>query len=97
LVPAHEGAEPFPQVARLGCDLVEFPRHRTLANLVQGGLQQQLGLIQPRQKPLAVIDPIHWHVSRGCDRVQKIEAAGIGNKDGGQWLGHWADSSLSKK
>ena len=43
-----------------------------------------------------VIDPIHRNIDRGRDRVQKIQAQGIGDEYGWGWLGHWIIPNVTR-
>ena len=77
---ANEGPEPFAQAASLGGDLVQFRRRRSGAQRIQRIRWNELGLSQPVEEALAIIQPIDRRIEGRRDRVQEIEAEGIGNE-----------------
>ena len=83
-----ETPEPFAQGPRLIRDLVQFARHGPRLDRVQRIGGNQLGLRQPIEKPLAVLDPVDRRINRRRNRVEKVEAKGIRNEDRGRMPVH---------
>ena len=83
-VGANEASEPFPQVARLGGDIIQFARCRPGSQIFQSPERHEAGLFQPGQEAVAVLDPVDRRIDGRSDRVQEIETERIGEEQGGR-------------
>ena len=83
---ADECPEPFAQIPCLRGDAVDFPRLRLFAHRIEHVRRHKMRLLQPRQQPLAIADPVNFGIDRGRDRVQKIQPRRIGDEYGGGFL-----------
>ena len=90
---ANEASEPFAQGTSLICNLVQFTWHRSRLQLIQSIRWNKLGLSQPLQEAIAVVQPVKRCIDRCRDGVQEIEAERVGNKNCRQSVLHdWPPS-----
>ncbi len=82
--PAHMHAdkvsEPFAQGARLTSDLIEFAGRRLCRQRFERGDRDQLRLSEPRNKALAILEPVDRCFDRRRNGVQEVEARRVGNE-----------------
>src|SRR5580693_10542401 len=71
---ANETSEPLAQSTSLVRHLVQFTRHRSRPQLIQRIRWNKLGLSQPPQEAIAVVEPVNRRIDRCRDGVQEIEA-----------------------
>src|SRR5882724_2727976 len=95
---ANEGSEPLAQSTSLNRNCVQFTGHRSRLHLIQCIRWNKLGLSQPLQEAVAVVEPVNRCIDRCRDGVQEIEAERVGNKNCRRSVLHdWAPSKLSKR
>src|SRR5258708_34829091 len=95
---ANETSEPLAQSTRLVRHLVQFTRHRSRPQLIQRIRWNKLGLSQPPQEAIAVVEPVNRRIDRCRAGVQEIEAERVGDENCRRSVLHdWAPSQSSKR
>ena len=95
---ANETSEPFAQSTSLVRHLVQFARHRSRPQLIQRVRWNKLGLRQPLQETVAVVEPVNRRIDRCRDGVQEIEAERVGDENCRRSVLHdWPPSKQAKE
>jgi hypothetical protein len=84
----HKAPEPFAQFASLFGNLVQFTWHRSRLQCIKFVCWNKLGLSQPPQETITVVEPVDRRVDRRRDGIEKIEAERVGDENSGQSLLH---------
>ena len=79
-VHADKASEPFAQGARLTSDLIEFAGRVCAVSAFERGGRDQLRLSEPRNKALAILEPVDRCFDRRRNGVQEVEARRVGNE-----------------
>src|ERR1700721_2033598 len=85
---ANEASEPLAQSTGLVRNPVQLTWHRSRLQLIQGIRWNELGLSQPVQKAITIIQPVDRRIGWCRDRIQEIEAERVGNKNCRQSMVH---------
>src|SRR5262249_52879940 len=95
---ANETSEPLAQNTSLVRHLVQFTRHRSRPQLIQRIRWNKLGLSQPLQEAIAVVEPVNRGIDRCRDGVQKVEAERVGDENCRRSVLHdWPPSKQAKE
>src|SRR5215471_6652307 len=95
---ANETSEPLAQSTSLVRHLVQFTRHRSHPQLIQRIRWNKLGLSQPLQEAIAVVEPVNRCIDRCRDGVEEIEAERVGDENCRRSVLHdWPPSKQAKE
>src|ERR1700730_11006677 len=95
---ANEPCEPLAKSTSLVRHLVQFTRHRSRLQLIQRIRWNKLGLSQPLQEAIAVVEPVNRRIDRCRDGVREIKAERVGDENCRRSVLHdWPPSKLSKR